>query len=80
MYFDGSTRTTNNNDLTNYTSFPGITFNPGAAAFTLGGNAITLGTDGITNNSTNLQTVNIRLSLDGMCTFDAASGNLVVAG
>ena len=61
LFFAGSTRPTSTNDYPAGTPVLGLTFNAGAAPFTLGGNSITLGTNGITNgitnNSTNLQTI-----------------------
>ncbi len=77
LQFAGSTRLSNSN---NFLSIVGaIAFNSGAGSFTLSGNAVTnLG--GITNNSTNLQTVNINQTLGAAQTYNAASGNLTVGG
>src|ERR1043165_6687084 len=41
LFFDGSTRTTPNNNFPAGTGFDNITFNGGADLFTLGGNGIT---------------------------------------
>lgn len=79
LFFDGSTRTTNNNNLAADTSFAGLTFNSGAAAFTLNGNRISLAGN-VTNNSASLQTINLALALPATRTFNAASGNIAVAG
>ena len=84
LFFAGTTRTTPNNDYTAGTAVLGLTFNAGAAPFTLGGNSITLGTNGITNgitnNSTNLQTINMPLILGLGTTVNAASGNITING
>ena len=81
LFFGGSTRLTNTNDLTADTSFAGITFNSGAGAFTLGGNRITLGGD-VTNSSTNLQTINLAMILSANRTFTTLTGggDLTIGG
>ena len=64
LFFGGSLRLSNNNDLAAGTAFSGITFTNGAGAFTLGGNAITL--DGnVSNLSASAQTVNLPMVLSG---------------
>lgn len=79
LFFGGASRLTNTNDLTNY-SFAGITFNSGAGLFVLQGNAITL-TGGVTNNSTNVQTVELAMALSNTAhAINAASGNLALKG
>src|SRR4051812_10485494 len=65
LTFQGSNKTTNNNDLL-IADIDTFTFDPNAAAFTLQGKALGLLT-GITNNSTNLQTFD----------FELANANLV---
>ena len=73
-------RNGNTNNIAAGTQFNGITFNSGAASFSLDGNAITLGGT-VTNNSTNAQTITLNLALaGGPRTFNAASGNLAVSG
>ncbi len=62
LVFDGNTQTTNNNNFAANTAFDGITFNPTAGAFVLGGNSIALAGD-IVNNSSSAQTVNLALAL-----------------
>jgi hypothetical protein len=64
----------------------GITFNTGAAAFTLnpataGTNGFTL-TTGITNNGTSLETINDLIALSGTDTFTttAGGGNITLGG
>ncbi|MBU6221699.1 MAG: autotransporter-associated beta strand repeat-containing protein, partial [Planctomycetes bacterium] len=70
----------NTNNIAAGTQFNGITFNSGAASFSLDGNAITLGGT-VTNNSTNTQTITLNLALTGgPQTFNAAGGNLTVSG
>jgi autotransporter-associated beta strand protein len=64
LLFGGSTRTSNNNDLSADTAFSGLTFMSGAGAFILGGNGLTL--DGnISNLSTSAKTLNLPLTLSG---------------
>ena len=64
LFFAGTTRLSNTNNLTAGTAFAGVTFNAGAGAFVLGGNQVAL-TGGITNSSSNLQTINLSLNLNG---------------
>lgn len=87
LFFDGSTRTSPNNDFTAGTAFDGITFNSTASAFTLGGNGVLLSgniagiTNGVVNNSSGAQTVNLNLNLDwGYHTFNSAAGSLALNG
>ena len=80
LSFAGSTKTTPNNNTDAGTTYAGLTFNSGAAPFTLIGNSITLGAGGITNNSNNLQTVNMPLILGATRTVNAASGNIAIGG
>jgi autotransporter-associated beta strand protein len=79
LFFAGSTQLGPVNNATSGTQFNGITFNSGAAAFTLSGNAINLGGN-ISNNSTANQTVNLNLALLGATNFNATSGNLTLGG
>lgn len=62
LIFGGSTRLSNNNDLSAGTTFSGITFPAGAGAFELSGNAITLGGD-ICNYSTTSKKLTLPLWL-----------------
>jgi autotransporter-associated beta strand protein len=72
--------TTCNNDFAGGTRFGGLTFNSGAAAYTLQGAAIAL-TGPVINQSTNNQTINLNLQLGaGGGTFDTGSGGLTVNG
>ena len=68
-----------NNNFTAGTSFADITFDAGASAFTLNGNALTL-TGGVTNSSTNLQTVNLPITLGAAQSFSAIGGALTFGG
>ncbi len=81
LFFAGSTRLTNNNNLTANTTFNGLTFNSGAGAFVLGGNAITLGGN-VTNSSTSLQTINLNLFSNTTRTYTMTTGggNTLVSG
>ncbi len=71
--------TTLNNDLAADFSVQGITFNAGAAAFTIGGARLTLAGN-VVNNSTAAETLNTAMILGATRTFDAASGNLALGG
>ena len=65
LVFTGSTNTNTTNDYANNTKFNGLTFASGASSFVLGGsNAVILGGD-INDNSTNAQTINLPLALNG---------------
>lgn len=55
------------------------TYNNTAGAFVIGGAAFTIA-NGITNNSTNTQTINNAITLTLAQTWSAASGNLVFGG
>ena len=59
----------------------GITFNSGALAYTLTGNSFAL-TGGITNSSTNLETINDAMTMTGVqtITMTAGGGNVTLAG
>jgi autotransporter-associated beta strand protein len=77
LVFAGTTGLSNTND--SLTSVGSITFDSTAGAFTLSGNALTI-SGGITNLSSNLQTVNMDLTLAGSLPFNAATANLLVNG
>jgi fibronectin-binding autotransporter adhesin len=60
-----------------------LTFNNGAASFTLGSNGshtLTIQGGGITNNSTSTETISNAVTLGAAQTWSAASGNLTVSG
>ncbi|MCE9551773.1 MAG: autotransporter-associated beta strand repeat-containing protein [Planctomycetes bacterium] len=79
LQFAGSTRTTTNNDFESGTSFGGIDFAPGAAAFTLNGNPIALAGP-ITNNSSNQQTINLNIALSQTIALDTGSNKVTLGG
>ena len=80
LFFDGTTRLTNTNNIGANTAFNGLTFNSTAGAFTLRGNALNLA-GGITNNcSTNAQTLSLNLALTATRTFDVLSGGSLSLG
>ena len=79
LIFGGSDGLTNENDLTDGTQFNGITFQSNAGGFTLTGNGVTLNGD-IVNNSSNLQTIALPLTLAANSTINAASGDVAING
>ena len=78
LIFAGSFKTTPNNNFASFTA-NSISFASGASAFTLIGNAITLGGN-VTNSSTNLQTIDMNLGLNGDRSFAATAGDLAIGG
>jgi autotransporter-associated beta strand protein len=77
-----NTVTTNNNNINNL-SIVGIAFGTSAGAFNLSGNALTLGsTIGLlNNNTTNIQTVSLPMTLTGATPFSTVtSGQTVITG
>ncbi len=81
LYFGTSSTTTLTDDETAGFSLGGFTFNAGAAAFTIGGNSFALG-GGITNNGTNLETINDAFTMAAQQTFttNTGGGNLTLSG
>jgi autotransporter-associated beta strand protein len=79
LYFGGTWKLANTNDLPADTSFAGLTFNTGAGAFTLLGNRLTLGGN-VTNWATTTQTINLPLTLSGTRDFNASNGSITVNG
>ena len=75
--FDGTTRLNNINDITGLTA-TSITFTNAAGGFILNGNSITLA-GGITNLSTNLQTINLGLILSGNDIVNASTANILIS-
>ena len=83
LVFTGNTRTINTNDWNSGKIFLGITFDASAAAFTLSsvsGGTVTLTGFGITNHSTNIQTVNCPLRANGSISLVADSSDLIING
>lgn len=79
LYFAGSLRLTPllNSNL----SVNRLTFNSGAGAFVLGGTGIyTINRNGITNSSTNTQTIGNAIALSRNQSWKATSGDLVITG
>jgi len=72
----GTGSATLNNDI-NSLSVAGLTFNAGADAFTLSGNALTL-SGSLTNNSSNLETLGLALSLGASSSINATGGALTL--
>jgi autotransporter-associated beta strand protein len=90
LSFAGAVRTSPINDTPAGTTYGGIGFAAGAAAFNVSGNDITLQGD-IVNNSSNTQTIGLNVALNGGVQFtggggnpnsyvNAATGNIVLAG
>ena len=79
LHFAGSTGPVNSNTFAAGTQFSGLIFDPGAAAFTLGGNQLNLAGN-LVNNSSNLQTVNLPLNVVGNRNINAGSAGLSLAG
>jgi len=80
LVFDGSTRTTNANNIP-VTALVGITYNVGASAFTSTGTQnITITVGGITVNSAAIQTLNMPITLSGSQTVSVVSGGKLVLG
>jgi autotransporter-associated beta strand protein len=79
LYFAGSLRLTPllNSNL----SVSRLTFNSGSGAFVLGGTGIyTVNKSGITNSSTNTQTIGNAIALSRSQSWNATSGDLVITG
>jgi len=76
MLFVSGTRLSPN--LTTTYNVLGMTFGPGASAFTIGGATLSLWSGGILNSSYNTQTITSALSLGASQTFLAAAGNIVI--
>ena len=79
LFFGGTSRLTNTNDLDAGTAFAGLTFNSGAGAFALNGNGITLGGN-VVNLDNDAQSLNMDVALGATRIFNASNGNLVVNG
>jgi hypothetical protein len=76
LFFGGSTITNLTNDDTGL-SFAGLNFNPGAAAFTIGGSQL-ITSAGILDYSTSLETLNLALQFTGSHSLYAISGGTMV--
>ena len=81
VIFGGTTRLTP--DMNASWNIASLTFNSSAGAFTLastGSFTLTIQGGGITNNSTNAETINNAITLGAAQTWNATSGNLVFGG
>jgi autotransporter-associated beta strand protein len=78
LAFAASAVTSLTNDLADLT-INRLTFNAGAAAFTLAGNPVTLAGD-ISNQGAAVQTVTFNLALAGTPTINAATGTIALRG
>jgi autotransporter-associated beta strand protein len=79
LFFDGATQLNNTNNFAALTPFNGITFNPAAGAFTLNGNQIYMEA-GITNNSPNLETINLNLQFGATQNLAATNASTLSVG
>ncbi len=79
LFFAGTARLSNTNDLAEGLAFSGLSFSSGAGAFSLWGNGITLG-GSLVNLDNDTQTVNLPMTLAATQTFNASNGNLVANG
>ena len=79
LVFAGSVRLAPNNNYAAATSFASITFDNTADLFVIGGNQITLAGN-VTNNDTQLQTMNVAMDMAATRTVNAASGPMTLSG
>jgi len=81
IQFTGTTRLSSFNDLPIDRPVNYITFNPSAGSFTLSGNRFILNSGSITNNSSNLQTINNDVKLGSAANYiNANTGNITFNG
>ncbi|MFO1488383.1 MAG: hypothetical protein U1F83_05035 [Verrucomicrobiota bacterium] len=82
LFFDGGIGLFPNNNFAADTDFGGITFNPGAGAFTISGSEIDLAANaGVTNLSSNVQTISANIDNNGANkVHNAFAGDLVYTG
>lgn len=73
LTFAGTSQLNAVNDTGTITTFVGLTFAQDAGAFTLSGNALTMGGN-ITNNSANVQTIGMNLTLANIRTIQGGAG------
>ena len=79
LSFGGNNHLNNTNDTAAGTVYSNILFNAGAGAFVLNGNSVTVA-GGITNNSSNPQTIALGLVFNGSQTFNGATSSLIIGG
>jgi len=75
--FAGTTRLTPNNNIALTGADNTLTFDATAGAFAVGGGAIRMGT--VTNNSTNPQTLNLSLRLNGTRTINTGTPGMTLS-
>lgn len=78
LQFGGTQQLAPNNDFASFTA-SSLTFNVGASAFTLGGNAISLAGN-ITNGSSNLQTINLGMTLMAESVINTGTPGITMGG
>ncbi|MFH1499207.1 MAG: PEP-CTERM sorting domain-containing protein [Verrucomicrobiota bacterium] len=76
VIFDGTTRLTISNAPWGR-QLQSVAFASDAGAFTVNGGMLAVGSGGITNNSTNTQTINSRIELSANQTWNAANGAII---
>jgi len=88
LLFAGGTRLTPNNNFTANNEYAALNFSNNAGAFVLGGSVLNLG-QGLTNDSSTVQTINLNLNFDYAAQHfssnrfigvNAAAGSLVING
>ena len=79
LVFGGSVGTTNTNTISSL-SLSNLNFLAGASAFTLSGSDITLSSGTISSLSSNLQTVNLGITLSGSNLVTSATNRAIVLG
>lgn len=79
LFWGGTAKLSNTNDLAADTSFAGITFNNDAGAFTLTGNRLSLGGD-LVNLDLDTQTINLDMILSATRTLNASNGIITING
>jgi autotransporter-associated beta strand protein len=83
LTFAGTNNLSTNNNFTAGTLFNSLVFDPTAGSFTLAGNALLLGgssNGSIINNSSNLQTITLGLTLSNLSTSPPFGGNHFING
>ncbi|MGD1085246.1 MAG: Ig-like domain repeat protein, partial [Verrucomicrobiota bacterium] len=73
LFFGGTARLNPNNNFPTATSFNGLTFNPGAGAYVLGGNSITT-TGQLADYAASAEAINLPITLSGSQNMNVASG------
>jgi autotransporter-associated beta strand protein len=79
LVFNGNSRVNNTNDTVAAATYSNVVFSPSAGAFVLNGNPITLGGN-VTNNSSNVETINFGLNFSSSYTFNGSANDLIISG